>query len=63
MEQYFEFEWDAYKNECNIEKHGINFSDAIKLFAEEYMSYLSPRNNEDRMVGIGRVEGRTIAIT
>lgn len=61
MEQYFE--WDAVKNERNIEKHGINFADAIKLFAEEYMSYLSPRNNEERMVGIGSVGDRTIAVT
>lgn len=46
-----------------ISAHGISFADAIKLFAEEYMSYLSPRNTEERMIAIGKVRDRTIAVT
>jgi len=56
------FEWDADKNERNIEKHGIDFADAAQLFAEEYLSYVSPRNNEERMVGIGKLRDRIIAV-
>jgi uncharacterized DUF497 family protein len=26
------FEWDADKNRLNIEKHGIDFEDAIEVF-------------------------------
>lgn len=30
------FEWDSTKNERNIEKHGIDFDDAIALFEGDY---------------------------
>ena len=61
MEQ--QFEWDPAKNQRNIEKHGISFYDAVQVFEGEYLSYLSPRNNEDRMVGVGTVRNRIIAVT
>jgi uncharacterized protein len=32
-----EFEWDAAKNRANIAKHGINFEDAIEIFAGQVL--------------------------
>lgn len=26
------FEWDEYKNKTNIQKHGIDFRDAVYVF-------------------------------
>ena len=56
------FEWDPDKNKHNLEKHGIDFQDAIQVFEGEYLSYLSPRNDEGRMVAVGTVRNRTIAV-
>jgi uncharacterized DUF497 family protein len=57
------FEWDSDKNKRNIDKHGISFYDAIQIFEGKYLSYISPRNDEDRMVGVGIVKDRIIAVT
>ncbi|MBR6900719.1 MAG: BrnT family toxin [Synergistaceae bacterium] len=27
-----QFEWDENKRQINIEKHGIDFADAVKIF-------------------------------
>ncbi len=27
-----QFEWDENKRQANIEKHGIDFADAVKIF-------------------------------
>lgn len=32
------FEWDENKNKSNIEKHGIDFNDAITIFEEKTRS-------------------------
>ena len=56
------FEWNIDKNKNNIQKHGISFYDAIQIFKDKYISYLSPRNSEMRMVSLGIVQGRTVAV-
>lgn len=56
------FEWDLDKNQHNIQKHGIDFRDAIQVFEGGCLSYLSPRNDEDRMVAVGTVRNRIIAV-
>lgn len=56
------FEWDRDKNLHNVEKHGIDFQDAIQVFEGGYLGYLSPRNDEDRMVAVGTVRNRIIAV-
>jgi uncharacterized DUF497 family protein len=33
-----EFEWDEAKNRLNIEKHGIDFSDAVAIFGASLSS-------------------------
>ena len=30
--QFERFEWDENKRQINIEKHGIDFADAVKIF-------------------------------
>lgn len=34
-----EFEWDEEKNKINIQKHGIAFEDALKVFLDPYRVY------------------------
>ena len=60
MKQHFE--WNEDKNKFNIEKHKINFFDAANLFKTRYINYLSLRNNEERMVALGKLNGRVIAV-
>jgi uncharacterized DUF497 family protein len=30
------FEWDEHKNKINIQKHGINFRDAVYVFSDPF---------------------------
>ena len=56
------FEWDEQKNRLNFEKHGIAFSVAAKVFANEHIEYPSPRNDEERHIAVGEVNGKVIAV-
>ena len=57
-----EFEWDPAKNEANIAKHGIDFEDAIEIFATSVVVFRSDREDEVRWGAIGDVEGREITV-
>lgn len=57
-----EFEWDEGKNESNIAKHGIDFEDAVGIFASPVLEYRSDREGEARWVAIGALSGREIAV-
>lgn len=52
------FEWDPMKNWTNIQKHGIDFRDAIHVFNDanyiEYYDY-EHSNFEDRYIVLGKV--------
>lgn len=56
------FEWDEDKRSSNMEKHGIDFEDAIEVF--EYANYTAPsyRSNEQRFITVGWMQGREIAV-
>lgn len=56
------FEWDSEKNEKNIQKHGISFYDAIEIFEKRYFNYQSWRNGEERMVSVGKMRNKIIAV-
>jgi uncharacterized DUF497 family protein len=58
------FEWDENKRRVNIEKHGIDFVDAVNIFQDSAMfSYLSSHpTHETRHVSVGRVGNRLIAV-
>jgi uncharacterized DUF497 family protein len=58
-----EFEWDEDKRLSNIEKHDVDFGDAVEIFdgrltATKETDY----PDEDRFVTIGRLDHRTIAV-
>ena len=38
------FEWDEAKNESNIQRHGIDFADAVSVFSDD----LAVTVNDDR---------------
>lgn len=54
-----QFEWDENKNSKNIEKHGIDFNDAIAIFDDdERIEAVDNRNNygEERIQVIGEAK-------
>lgn len=51
------FEWDENKREVNLKKHGIDFVDAIKIFADtDRIEFESTRNGEKRYQVIGSID-------
>ena len=51
--------WDHQKNKTNIEKHGIDFSDALEMFKYPMLTCIDNRSDygEERWVGIGFLKG------
>jgi len=49
------FEWDEKKNQHNIEKHGIQFEDAQKIFDGPVLTQIDNRNDygEIREMSLG----------
>src|SRR3954471_6673467 len=58
------FEWDENKRRFNIEKHGIDFVDAVNVFKDSAMfSYRAGHpTHETRHVSVGRVGHRLLAV-
>lgn len=56
------FEWDEEKNRSNLEKHGIDFGDAVEIFEGPILLYRSDRNHEERWVAIGKSNNHVIAV-
>lgn len=54
-----EFEWDEAKNLTNIEKHGVSFEDACKIFEGFTLDVEDTRFDygEDRTISIGMLQG------
>jgi len=53
------FEWDDRKNAANIQKHGIDFEDAIRVFEDEDRIEIydeAHSGSEDRYHTIGMVK-------
>jgi uncharacterized DUF497 family protein len=59
-----EFEWDNEKNSKNIEKHGIDFVDAVSIFENPILEYEDVRKNygEKRFFGIGILNNIEISV-
>jgi len=49
------FEWDTHKNQLNIRKHGIDFTDVPEMFDYPMLVMIDDREDyvEDRWIGIG----------
>ena len=58
------FEWDDEKNEENIRRHGIDFSDVVEMFNHPMLTQLDTRRDygEDRWIGVGLLKN-TVAVT
>ena len=58
------FVWDERKRLSNIEKHGIDFQNAIEVFSDpDALSFKSKaEHEEDRYLIIGRCNGRVITV-
>jgi uncharacterized protein len=58
------FIWDERKRLSNIDKHGIDFQDAVGVFSDpDALSFRSKaEHDEDRFLIIGRCKGRVITV-
>jgi uncharacterized DUF497 family protein len=58
------FEWDEQKRITNARKHGIDFRDAIEIFAGDTVMMEDDRFDygERRFVSLGLLRGRVIAV-
>ena len=56
------FEWDEKKNKINIEKHGISFQTASRIFESKVLTWIDDRKNygEIRRHSIGMIENTLI---
>lgn len=57
-----EFEWNDSKAEANLEKHGIDFEDAIGVFEGPVLEVRSDQKGEIRWKAIGLLEGLEITV-
>ncbi len=59
-----QFEWDEQKRKTNIQKHGLDFRNTWKLFNFPILVAADDRYEyeEDRWIGIGMLEGRTLIV-
>lgn len=58
-----DFEWDEAKRLANVEKHGLDFLDAIELFdANHVMAPARTVGSEQRWCVIGLIDGRHVAL-
>ena len=61
------FEWDSEKNEINKVKRGLSFEEILTVFDDPFFleryDYLHSDANEERMIGIGTVNGISIVKT
>ncbi len=57
-------EWDEYKNQINVHKHGFSFADAWEVFEAPMLVELDDRDDygEERWVGIGHIRQRIVVM-
>jgi len=59
-----QFEWDETKNQTNIRKHGLDFTDAWEIFTHPMLIGLDDREeyDENRWIGIGLLKTRIVVV-
>ncbi len=65
MERWIEFESDSNKAASNIEKHGIDFDDAVKVFSDPRVritEVTKPEHGETRFKAVRLVDDLDIAV-
>ncbi|MFZ1302161.1 MAG: BrnT family toxin [Candidatus Microsaccharimonas sp.] len=56
------FEWDDEKRAAALEKHGIDFLDATRIFTGPVLRARSTFEGEDRWIAVGLLDGLEIAV-
>lgn len=58
------FEWDEAKNRSNIEKHGLSFETAVRIFGGPVLSAIDARFDygELRELSIGRIDDVVVIV-
>jgi uncharacterized DUF497 family protein len=61
---HVQFEWDEAKRASNLAKHGIDFVDAMEMFAAPMFVKSDERKDygEPRWQGLGIVQGRLMVV-
>lgn len=59
---YASYVWDENKRIANLDKHGIDFEDAVLALEEPHVEFLSERSGETRKMAICPEAGRLIVI-
>jgi uncharacterized DUF497 family protein len=59
------FTWDEVKRNANLEKHGIDFVDAEKIFAGHTLTAEDTREayGEPRFLTLGLLHGEVVSVT
>lgn len=57
-----QFEWDERKRLATLDKHGIDFIDAVEIFASDYLELAGISLQEDRLRAVSRLNGITITV-
>jgi uncharacterized DUF497 family protein len=59
-----QFTWDEAKRRANLDKHGLDFADAHKVFAGPMVLFEDDRDDygEQRMIGIGLLEALVVLL-
>jgi uncharacterized DUF497 family protein len=57
------FQWDEAKNRANIEKHGLDFRDAVRVFEKPTLDRVDRRGDygETRTDSLGDLDGLIVA--
>jgi len=63
-DQNLTFEWDFHKNDANVAKHGIDFTDVVTVFRGPMLITLDSREDygEDRWAGLGPMSVTTVKV-
>lgn len=59
---YEYFEWDEEKQRINLQRHLIDFEDAITIFDAPYIRVRSDRDGEVRYLAVGMLAGIEICV-
>jgi uncharacterized protein len=59
-----QFEWDEDKNRRNQQRHGLNFTEAERVFTPALFVDIDDREDygEERYVGLGLLDGRVVVV-
>ena len=59
-----DFEWDEAKRRSNLDKHGLDFRDALRIFdGRPRLDVVSPRGDEERTLSVAVFDERLAAVT